>query len=108
MLWYNTNKLVIKNHLVSEEEFHKISFVHTSITFTKKYRFVRKTMKQNVTTQDIKDIGIHYGILLSDEQLNNIQSEYNRTVMDRANDWEDIVKELFVKEIMKWDRLNFS
>ena len=58
-------------------------------------------MKQNVTTQDIKNIGTHYGILLSDEQLNNILSEYNRTVMDKANDWEDIVKDLFVKEITK-------
>ena len=58
-------------------------------------------MKQNVTIQDIKDIGIYYGILLSNEQLNNILSEYNRTVMDKANDWEDIVKDLFVKEITK-------
>ena len=56
-------------------------------------------MKQNVTTQDIKDIGIHYGILLSNEQLNTILAEYNRTVMDKANDWQDIVKDLFVKEI---------
>ena len=58
-------------------------------------------MKQNVTTQDIKDIGIEYGILLSNEQLNNILSEFNRTVMDNADDWEDIIKHLFVKEIIK-------
>ena len=36
-----------------------------------------------------------------DIKLNNILSEYNRTVMDKANDWEDIVKDLFVKEITK-------
>ena len=55
----------------------------------------------NVTIQDIKDIGIQYGILLGDEQLNNILREYNRVVMDKAGDWNDIVKELFVKEITR-------
>lgn len=56
-------------------------------------------MKSNVTTQDIKDIGIHYGILLSNEQLDKILKEYNRVVTDKAEDWQDIIKELFVKEI---------
>lgn len=55
----------------------------------------------NVTIQDIKDIGIQYGILLGDEQLNNILREYNRVVMDKAGDWNDIVKELFVREIAR-------
>ena len=53
----------------------------------------------NVTIQDIKDVGIHYGILLSDEQLDKILKEYNRVVTDKAEDWQDIIKELFVKEI---------
>ena len=57
-------------------------------------------MKSNVTIQDIKDIGIYYGILLSNEQTDKILKEYNRVVTDKAEDWEDISKELFVKEII--------
>lgn len=57
-------------------------------------------MKSNVTIQDIKDIGIYYGILLSNEQTDKILKEYNRVVTDKAEDWEDILKELFVKEII--------
>jgi hypothetical protein len=55
----------------------------------------------NVTIEDIKNIGIEYGILLGNEQLNNILREYNKVVMDKAGDWNDIVKELFVKEITR-------
>ncbi len=58
-------------------------------------------MKANVTIEDIKNITIQYGILLSNEQMNNILSEYNRMVMDKAEDWEVIIKDLFVKEILK-------
>ena len=56
-------------------------------------------MKNNVTKQDIKDITIQYGILLSDKQMDKILKEYNRVVTDKADDWQDIIKDLFVKEI---------
>jgi len=53
----------------------------------------------NVTKNDIKEIGIEYGILLSDIQINNILNEYNRIVLDKSEDWENIVKDLFIKQI---------
>ena len=58
-------------------------------------------MKSNVTIKDIENITVHYGILLSKEQMDNILKEYNRTVTDNADDWEDIIKQLFVKEIAR-------
>jgi len=60
-----------------------------------------KQNNMNVTKNDIKEIGIEYGILLSDIQINNILNEYNRVVLDKAEDWEDIVKDLFIKQITK-------
>jgi len=60
-----------------------------------------KQNNMNVTKNDIKEIGIKYGILLSDIQINNIHNEYNRVVLDKAEDWEDIVKDLFIKQITK-------
>ena len=55
----------------------------------------------NVTKEDIKQIGIDYGILLSDKQMDKILKEYNRIVTDKAEDWQDIIKELFVREITR-------
>ena len=55
----------------------------------------------NVTKEDIKQIGIDYGILLSDKQIDKILKEYNRVVTDKADDWQDIVKELFAREITR-------
>ena len=59
----------------------------------------------NVTIKDIKDIGLEHNIFLSDEQLNNILSEYNRVVIDKAGDWTDIVKELISHSSFN-DRIN--
>jgi hypothetical protein len=55
----------------------------------------------NVTIEDIKNIGIEYGILLSNEQLNSILKEYNRIVTDKAEDWNDIIKHLMLREIVR-------
>ena len=59
------------------------------------------SMKSNVTTEDIKNITIHYGILLSNQQMDKILKEYNRVVTDNADDWENILKKLIVKEIVE-------
>lgn len=59
-------------------------------------------MKSNVTTEDIKNITIQYGILLSNQQMDKILKEYNRVVTDNADDWEDIIKQLIVKEIIQY------
>jgi hypothetical protein len=52
----------------------------------------------NVSINDIKDIGIKNDILLSEEQIHNVLSEYNRIVMDKAEGWEELIKHLMVKQ----------
>lgn len=53
----------------------------------------------NVSINDIKDIGIKNDILLSEEQLHNVLSEYNRIVMDKAEGWEELIKHLMIKQV---------
>ena len=53
----------------------------------------------NVTINDIKEIGIHNDILLSDEQIQNVLREYNTIVMDKAEGWDELIKHLMVKQI---------
>ena len=50
----------------------------------------------NVSINDIKDIGIKNDILLSEEQLHKVLSEYNRIVMDKAESWEELIKHLII------------
>jgi hypothetical protein len=52
----------------------------------------------NVTINDIKEIGIHNDILLSEEQIHNVLREYNTIVMDRAEGWSEIIKHLMIKQ----------
>jgi hypothetical protein len=52
----------------------------------------------NVSINDIKEIGVQHGILLSEEQLHNVLSEYNRIVMDKAEGWEELIKHLMIKQ----------
>ena len=52
----------------------------------------------NVSINDIKDIGIKNDILLSEEQIHNVLSEYNRIVMDKAEGWEELIKHLMIKQ----------
>ena len=53
----------------------------------------------NVTINDIKEIGIHNDILLSDEQSQNVLREYNTIVMDKAEGWDELIKDLMVKQL---------
>ena len=52
--------------------------------------------KENVTIEDIVKITKQYDILLTKHQLNNILSEYNKVVMDNAEDWEIIIRKIIV------------
>ena len=56
-------------------------------------------MKSDVTIEDIVDITIQHGILLSDKQMDKILKEYSRVVTDNADDWKDIINQLVFKEI---------
>ena len=53
----------------------------------------------NVSIEDIKEIGIHNDILLSEEQINNVLREYNTIVMDKAEGWSELIKHLMVKQL---------
>ena len=57
--------------------------------------------KQNVTIEDIKRIAEVIDISLTDEQTLNILNEYNREVLDRSEDWMELVNILIVKEGLK-------
>ena len=52
----------------------------------------------NVSINDIKEIGIQNGIRLSDEQIQNVLREYNRIVMDKGESWDELIKDLIVKQ----------
>ena len=53
----------------------------------------------NVSIKDIKEIGIHNDILLSEEQIQNVLREYNRIVMDKSEGWDELIKHLMVKQL---------
>ncbi len=48
----------------------------------------------NVTLDDIKRIERELDIVLTKEQRESILKGFQRVVMDRADDWADIVKDL--------------
>jgi hypothetical protein len=52
----------------------------------------------NVSINDIKEIGVQNDILLSEEQLHKVLSEYNRIVMDKAEGWEELIHHLMIKQ----------
>jgi hypothetical protein len=52
----------------------------------------------NVSINDIKEIGAQHDILLNEEQIHNVLSEYNRIVMDKAEGWEELIKHLMIKQ----------
>ena len=54
--------------------------------------------KENVTIQDIQSISKDMNIILNKEQEQNILSEYNKEVMDKGEDWFELVNILIVKE----------
>ncbi len=51
----------------------------------------------NVTIDDIKGMEHQLNIELTKEQRDNVLKGFQRVVMDRADDWADIVKDL-IKE----------
>ena len=51
----------------------------------------------NVTIDDIKEIEQELNVVLTKEQRDSVLKGYQRVVMDRADDWADIVKDL-IKE----------
>jgi hypothetical protein len=48
----------------------------------------------NVQKDDIKGIEQELNITLTDEQRDTILKGFQRVVMDRADDWTDIIKDL--------------
>jgi hypothetical protein len=48
----------------------------------------------NVTIDDIKEIEQELNVELTKEQRDSILKGFQRVVMDRADDWADIVKDL--------------
>jgi hypothetical protein len=52
----------------------------------------------NVTVDDIKGIERELNVQLTPEQRDNVLKGFQRVVMDRADDWADIIKDL-IKEL---------
>jgi len=53
----------------------------------------------NVDINDIKEIENELSILLTDEQRKVVLNRFQQVVLDRAGDWNDIIKEL-IKDIV--------
>ena len=58
----------------------------------------------NVSIEDIKEIGIHNDILLSEEQIQNVLREYNTIVMDKSEGWDELIKHLMSIEIVLYPK----
>ena len=52
----------------------------------------------NVSITDIKEIEIELSITLTDSQRDTILNEYNTIIGDRADDWDELIKHLIVKQ----------
>ena len=61
----------------------------------------RMIKKIDVTMEDIKEISKQMKIPLTTEQLETIYNEYNRLVMDKGEDWDELVEILIMKEMTK-------
>jgi len=53
----------------------------------------------NVSINEIKEIAIQHDILLSDEQIQNILRDYNIIVMDKSEGWDELIKDLIIKQL---------
>ena len=53
----------------------------------------------NVSLNEIKEIAIQHDIALSDEQIQNVLREYNTIVIDKAEGWDELIKDLMVKQL---------
>ncbi len=56
----------------------------------------------NVTVNDIKGIEQELGLELTNQQRESILKQFQRVVMDRADDWSVIIKDL-IKETDAYD-----
>lgn len=56
-------------------------------------------LTMNVDINDIKEIGIKCGVLLTDEQMQRILREYNTIVMDKSEGWDELIKHLIIKDV---------
>lgn len=50
----------------------------------------------NINIEDIKGIETELGVQLSENQREVVLAEYQRLVMDRADDWSVILKNLII------------
>ena len=57
----------------------------------------------NVTIDDIKEIEQELNVVLTKEQRDNVLKGFQRVVMDRADDWSVIIKDL-IKETDAYNR----
>ena len=53
----------------------------------------------NVSINEIKEIAIHNDILLSEEQIQNVLRDYNIIVMDKSEGWDELIKDLILKQL---------
>ena len=53
----------------------------------------------NVSINDIKEIAIQNDIQLSEEQIQNVLREYNTIVMDKSEGWDELIKDLILKQL---------
>jgi len=53
----------------------------------------------NVSINEIKEIGTQHDILLSDEQIQNVLRDYNIIVMDKSEGWDELIKDLIIKQL---------
>lgn len=49
---------------------------------------------ENVSIKDIEDIQTELGIELTKEQKDIVLMQFNRVVLDRGEDWADIIKDI--------------
>jgi len=53
----------------------------------------------NVSINDIKDIETQLSITLTDLQRDTILNEYNTIIGDRAESWDELIKDLIIKQL---------
>ena len=62
-------------------------------------------IKNNVAIDDIKEIEARLNIQLTNEQRANILKQYQRVVMDNADDWNVILEDLIKETLKHYDNI---
>ena len=52
----------------------------------------------NVSINDIKEIETELSITLTDLQMDKILNEYNTIITDKAEGWDELIKNLIIKQ----------